>query len=195
MTLSKHFRHGRRPNRRRAVLAAAVLSCVAFGVLATPASARDALDQVAATNVHFGGGPIFADKGTAFGGMLGFSVPLEGMMRGLHFELGASGFAASAGSGTAVSGTLPVGLRYNFLTGIPLLPYARLGTGYYLFYNEGLDHGLQLLNLGAGFVYFLSPAVGVGLGADWYTGTFSLTDADNKGVSWLAYGLRIAIAP
>jgi len=197
MPLTTDFRYKQIESRTclGAVFTVAILAATATVLLPSLALARDTLDQANSTNFHLGGGPIFADKGTAFGGMFGLSVPLEGMMRGLHFEVGLSGFAAEAGEGTAVGATLPMGLRYNFLTGIPLLPYARLGTGYYVFRNDGLDHGLQLFNAGVGFVYYLSPAVGIGLGADWYTGMLSLTDASNRGVSWLAYGLRVAIAP
>lgn len=152
-----------------------------------PAAAQDTLEQVMSTNLHLGVQGARVSGQSAFSGQLSLSFPLRGFLRGMHLELGVASFATDDG----FHASIPLSLRYIFLTGSLLAPYLQLGTGYYVSSADESDHGFQFLHGGAGIEYFFAEKLALGLGLDLHALPVSMkNEGARHEVSWLAYGLK-----
>ena len=105
----------------------------------------------------------------------------------MHFDIG----VASMFGEDLLHFSLPLGLRYTFLTGSGLAPYLGVGTGYYVDTTDETDHGFQLLHASGGVEYYVDENVAIGIGAEFHGLSLSMK---NSGLtnerSWSAVGIR-----
>ena len=170
----------------------ALVAACALVLLPVSADARDTLTQVESTNLHLSGGGARVEGVNVGSASLAVATPLEGFIRGMHLQFGGAAFFAEHGYHVSI----PLVLRYTFLTGTPVAPHLSAGTGYYFASNGGVDHGLQLVHAGCGVSYFFAPSIALGLGLDSHLAPVSLSNKDvTQETSWFTYGLRLTFVP
>lgn len=195
-----------RPSSRRVRQIAILAMIGAFLSVGPPEShAKDVMKRAMSPALHLGVEGAFGISGpydgqSAFSGQAFFSLPLSGVVRGLHFEIGAATVVDSAGFQLDV----PIGLRYTFLFSSGFAPYVTLGTGYYIStFGDVTDHGFSFLHAGAGVEYFFTNRFSLGIGFDFHGLPLSMSDEKDfsgrggssraRGSNWLGYGLKTTI--